>query len=108
MTTDDTRADLAATLQARRDLGPEYDEALASGFLERLDRDIDARIEARLAGASRSGSDGALPLAIVSLALGVPLTAISAAVVGFLGLLLVWAGIVGVKVAYAQHRQPRR
>ena len=107
MTPDETR-DLAATLQARRDLGPDYDDALASGFLERLDRGLDARIDARLAE-QPEGRDGALPLAIVSMALGIPLTAITgAAMQSVLAVLIVWIGIVGVNVAYARSRQPRR
>lgn len=41
------------------------------------------------------------------MALGIPLTAISAALVR-LGLLLFWAGIVGVNVAYSLSRRARR
>lgn len=41
-------------------------------------------------------------LAIVSLGVAVPLTAIAAAVVGFFAVLVVWLGLVGVNWAYSQ------
>lgn len=44
-------------------------------------------------------------LAIVSVALGIPLTAISSATVGFPGLLVVWTGIVLVNFFYGRSRR---
>lgn len=44
-------------------------------------------------------------LAIVSMALGIPLTAISSSTGGLLGLLIVWIGIVAVNVAYGWSRR---
>lgn len=43
-------------------------------------------------------------LAIVSMALGIPLTAISSATAGLPGLLVVWVGIVLVNIVYARSR----
>ncbi len=43
-------------------------------------------------------------LAIVSLAIGVPLTAIGSAAAGLPGLLVVWVGIVLVNLIYARSR----
>ena len=45
-------------------------------------------------------------LAIVSMALGVPLTAISTSMVGLPGLLVVWVAIVAVNFIYARSRRP--
>jgi hypothetical protein len=43
------------------------------------------------------------------MALGIPLTAITgAAMQSVLAVLIVWIGVVGVNVAYARSRQPRR
>lgn len=44
-------------------------------------------------------------LAIVSMALGIPLTAISSGIAGLPGLLVVWVGIVLVNVVYARSRR---
>jgi hypothetical protein len=44
-------------------------------------------------------------LAIVSVALGIPLTAISSTTVGLPGLLVVWTGIVLVNFFYARSRR---
>lgn len=44
-------------------------------------------------------------LAIVSIALGIPLTAISSGTAGLPGLLVVWIGIVLVNVVYARSRR---
>ncbi|HEX6445031.1 MAG TPA: hypothetical protein VF053_08095 [Streptosporangiales bacterium] len=107
-------AELRASLEARRELGPEYEGALVEGFLERLDQAIDARVDARLeqrraaAPPASTGMDGArLALGIVTTALGVPLTAIvtnsahgSAALV-----VVIWAAIVLVNLAAALGRR---
>ena len=47
-------------------------------------------------------------LGIISLGAGIPITAISASVVepGLLGVIVAWAGIVGVNVAAASRRPP--
>ncbi len=45
-------------------------------------------------------------LAIVSVVLGIPLTAISSATVGLPGLLVVWTGIVLVNFFYGRSRRP--
>ena len=43
-------------------------------------------------------------LAIVSIALGIPLTAIASGTAGFAGLLVAWVGIVLVNIVYARTR----
>lgn len=49
----------------------------------------------------------AFVLAIVSLSIGVPLTAIAASLNGLAGLMIAWVGIVLVNVVYgATHRRP--
>jgi hypothetical protein len=51
--------ELAATVEARKELGPGHDEHLIEGFLERIDKEIDRRVEERI-GHRRGHS---LPLA---------------------------------------------
>lgn len=109
-------AELRASLEARRELGPEYEGELVEGFLERLDQAIDARVDARLeqrraAGPpAKGGVDGGqLALGIVTATLGIPLTAIVSTqidgVFALVGVLIVWVGIVLVNIACAISRR---
>jgi hypothetical protein len=51
----DTRDDIAAAAAAHRELGPDYDSAVAEGLVDRIGAEIDKRIDSRL-GAPRSDS----------------------------------------------------
>jgi hypothetical protein len=44
----ETGKELEATVAARRELGPEHDDHLIAGFLERIDKEIDRRVEERV------------------------------------------------------------
>ncbi|WP_103964403.1 hypothetical protein [Nonomuraea solani] len=101
------RDDLQATLDARRDLGPEYEAALVDSFVERLDATIAARVQAEL---GRPGTPPIkkqapgrpmVPIVLGSLGIGVPLTGIAASSAGLVGLMVVWLSIVVVNVAAA-------
>ncbi|MFF2547759.1 hypothetical protein ACFVUY_35070 [Kitasatospora sp. NPDC058063] len=116
---DELRRDLDATLQARKELGKEYEDALVDSFMKRLDARLDARVERSVAqrlddyeprsphrGQSRRsgwGKRSNTGLAVTSLVLGIPLTAIAGSPEsgGFAGLVVCWAGIVGVNLAAA-------
>ncbi|RCV50250.1 hypothetical protein [Marinitenerispora sediminis] len=104
------RDEVAAALKAGRELGPEYDDAVASSLAERLDQTIDARIAARLAAAgvqegnqppARRGGMSRNTLrfvmGIISLTLAIPITAIGASAAGAIGML---AGLFGVIAVY--------
>jgi hypothetical protein len=41
--------ELRATVAARRELGPEHEEHLVAGFLARTEKEIDRRVDERLA-----------------------------------------------------------
>ncbi|MFE3886560.1 hypothetical protein ACFXPQ_27255 [Streptomyces lydicus] len=105
------RKELDATLQTRKELGPEYESELLESFLEKLERSVDQRVRRQLAEQQvqvargirppRPGGGGPVSwerfgLAVLSLVLAVPLSAIAASQAGETGLLLCWAGIVGV------------
>lgn len=110
------REDLRAVMAARRDLGPDYEDALVDSFLDKLDVEIAARVHnevtAQLAHQPPRGQskhrDGAVGMAIGSLALGIPLTAIAAQTAGATGLLLAWGGIIAVNLAHALGRRHQR
>ncbi|MER6273553.1 MULTISPECIES: hypothetical protein [unclassified Streptomyces] len=116
------KKDLAATLHARRDLGPEYESELVDSFLEKIDRRIDTAVErglrrglaeqrmqaARGAGRTR-GTDSwgeRFGFGIVSLVLAIPLSAISGAFGGVTGVIVTWIGIVGVNATQAVRLNP--
>jgi hypothetical protein len=102
--------ELTAVLEARRELGKEYEPALVESFIERLDRVIDARVQAGLA--ERASNDlnraestrGQLQLGLGSLALGIPITAIAGPTTGVWGLVASWSGIAAVNLGYALSR----
>ena len=115
--------ELNATLQARSELGPEYESALIDSFLEkvdrRLDETLDRRVRRHLAEQQITIARGARapqePLAnfgerfgfgIVSLVLAIPLSAIGVANAGIEGLVVAWLGIVGVNVAQVARSRP--
>ncbi len=47
------RQELQATVAARRELGPEHDEHLIAGFLQRIESEIDRRVDERVGHARR-------------------------------------------------------
>ncbi|RFU87858.1 hypothetical protein DY218_04545 [Streptomyces triticagri] len=118
------KKELDATLHTRRDLGEEYDSALIESFLEKVEHRIDTTIDRRVrrqvaeqqmnaARDARSGRPSEdswgerFGFGVVSLVLSVPLSAIGAVNAGLAGLIVTWAGIVGVNAVHARLRFPR-
>lgn len=110
----DIRQDMRATVEARRDLGPEYEAALIESFVSRLDATIAHRVRAEMhaTGAPtakpRKNTNSSIPIALGSMGLGIPLTGIAAQSSGTAGLLLAWAGIVAINFAHALSRRRER
>jgi hypothetical protein len=87
-------------------------------FVERVGREIDSKVDARLTQAGiRPPSQPAPPkpfnvmaLALGSMALGIPLSAITLSVgahpAGFAGLLVVWIAIAAINLGYAAKLRP--
>jgi hypothetical protein len=109
------RDDLAAALAARRELGPDYDDAFVETLVDRIEETLATRTATGPAHRGRggpapaprpgSGSGSDLALAIVSLTAAVPLSAIGAVNAGMPGLVIVWVAIVLVNLIYS--RRPR-
>jgi anti-sigma factor RsiW len=108
--------ELSATLQARKDLGAEYESELVDSFMEkaaeRLDRHVEQRVRRELAqqqtSSARADRDPAgqpgpgfarYGFAGFTLVVAIPLSAIGVVNAGTAGLFITWAGIVGVNVA---------
>lgn len=100
----------AAALAARRELGEDMEPAVIDAFVDRVERAVETRVDARLAqrGRGREASEQdklTLALAIVSLGTAIPLTAIAAGTAGLVAVIVVWIGIVAVNMAFARRRR---
>jgi hypothetical protein len=112
--------ELSATLQARKDLGAEYESELVDSFMDKVAERVDSRVEQRvrreLAQQQTSyarATDSRRPIgppqhsarfarygfAGFTMIAAIPLSAIGAVNAGTGGLFITWAGIVGVNVA---------
>jgi hypothetical protein len=103
----ETEDELRAALATREELGAEFEPQIVESFLARVEREIDERVDMRLAeyaeaegGDSRDASD----VAIWSLGLGIPLTGAAGGTGGVAAIIFVWIGIVFVNFAYALSR----
>ncbi|MFD0772713.1 hypothetical protein ACFQZ2_02125 [Streptomonospora algeriensis] len=100
-------ADIAASLRAAHELGPDYDDAIASAIVERLDNTIDERVSRRLAeagiDAQKPGtapdkshddkwSNPRLVMGLLAMCFVIPLSAICGSFMGPTGIVLAWAG----------------
>lgn len=119
-----TPDEIRAAAETHSELGPEYQSAVIESFLDKVGREIDARVDARLGYRPASQppmaqypaqvpaqvqhpNRGAFALAIVSAALGIPLTGIVAGThAGIVAMIVVWVGLVAINVAYALHDRP--
>jgi hypothetical protein len=115
---EELQRDAEAALAARMELGPEYDEYVAEALAERVEDIAEARaaelrqqiLEAsRAQAAEQSGRGRQLALAIVSMVMGIPITAISASEVdpSIIGIAISWTGIVGVNWIHARSLRKR-
>ncbi|WP_017535166.1 hypothetical protein [Nocardiopsis alba] len=96
------RDEIAAALRAGRELGPEYDDAIAASLVERVDDSIDERIRhhvERRMGEDRGrrglpSNNVRMVLSLVCLGVSIPLTAMSAAMIGVGGVFVTWLGLI--------------
>ena len=118
--------ELRAAAETHKELPSEYRDAVLESFVDRVGREIDARVDARLAqAAARPVAQQPAPpppaprqpkpvsvmiLALGSIALGIPLSAIALAVgghpAGFAGLLVIWIAITVINLGYASKIKP--
>jgi hypothetical protein len=88
----DAQSELEATVAARRELGPDHEEHLLAGFLERMEKEIDRRVDERLA--KRRGHALPLPAQIGPMIPIVVIAGIFGGPAGVLAALAVVAAIV--------------
>ena len=111
------RQEVDAAIATRHELGERMEPEIIDAFLSRVEHAIDARVDERLRGrglparkdaalkAKDDAANKALGLALGSCALGIPLTGIAAGTAGLPGLIVAWAGIAIVNLAYNRRRQ---
>jgi hypothetical protein len=116
--------DLRAAAEVHNELGPEYGDAVVESFLAKIDQQIDARVDQRLASMTKRGRRPADPVrlskwrvalagsAAGSVVVGLPLTLIAASALmngtGHAGR-LIWFWVVLVAVyGLAAYRLRRR
>ncbi|MGH3415130.1 MAG: hypothetical protein ACRDVE_11355 [Actinocrinis sp.] len=119
-----TPQEIAAALAARRELGPEYEDAIAASLAEKVEREIAARVSAAQLSAmqmqvnavqpnaprQRRQPDGSTEgrwIGVASLIAGIPVTGIVAGTShGSVGAIAVaWGGIALVNMAHAFGRR---
>jgi len=108
-----TGDELKAAVSARRDLGPEFEDAVVESFLDKMGKEVDRRVDERLAqaapkSAAHQGPSDAQRLALAILSLSLGTIATLALVLGGEGnggyVLFVWLGILGVNVVFSASR----
>ncbi len=107
MATEEIRKDLRAAVAARQELGPEYEPEIIEGFLAKLDAHTAHHLATPPVQAPkpvREGDPGGLALAIISVAAGIPITAIAAAQEGVVAMFVCWGGLVGINLARSMSR----
>jgi hypothetical protein len=108
-----TPDEIRAAAETHAELGSEYQNAVIESFLEKVGNEIDARVDARLnisrypgpaqAPMPRAKRDNSsVALGVISIVLGIPITAIVAySPAHLVGLIVVWIAIAVINVAYA-------
>ncbi|MFL5934019.1 MAG: hypothetical protein ACJ75Q_14320 [Gaiellaceae bacterium] len=93
--------ELEATVAARRELGVEHEEPLIAGFLDRIDKEIDRRVEERLAKRSGHG----LSLRPKEIGSAVPVVVVAGIFGGVIGVVAALAALVLVFLVLSPPRR---
>ena len=91
----EARVELEATLAARRELGPAHDDELVAGFLDRIEQEIDRRVDERVA-ALGPRKRGASVLHPATLGVCIPIIAIAGGIGHTAGLVVAFTALVVV------------
>ena len=92
--------ELASAVEARRELGPEYEDQVLAAFMEKVEKRLDARLKEQPdSRPALRGNPLMVPIALGSMGMGIPLTAIAGGTAGTVGIAFVWIGIAAVNWA---------
>ena len=100
------REELQAALEARRELGPDYEPHIIDSFLERIEHRLDER-RPRPARQHKPPEPPALVVPLVSIGMGIAITGAASGIHpgGFIVAIVAWIAIAIVNVAYAMRRR---
>jgi hypothetical protein len=97
----ETRRELEATVDARRELGAAHEQELIDGFLERLDRRLADRTSDNERSVKRR-RDHQKEMTLGAMALSIPLIAIAGGIAGLAGIIAVCAALAVIAVMAAR------
>ena len=99
----ETQQELDATLAAREELGPGHDKELVAGFLDRIEKEIDRRVDERLAALGPRKRGGSV-LHPATLGVCIPIIAIAGGIGHLAGLIAAFVALTIVFVYAESHR----
>lgn len=97
----ETRRELEATVEARRELGAAHEQELIDGFLERLDRRLGERAHDNERALKQRRSHQK-EMTLGAMAISIPLLAIAGGIAGLAGILAVCAALAIIAVMAAR------
>jgi hypothetical protein len=97
------REEVSSALAARRELGPDYEDAVVDAFVDKVER----RLEERMKHPARRADPPALAVPLGSLGLAIPLLGVAGGTAGLAGVIVVSIAIVLVNFAYAAYASRR-
>jgi hypothetical protein len=89
----DAHTELEATLAARRELGPAHDADLVAGFLDRIEKEIDRRVDEKVRALGPPRRRGGSTLHPGNLALCIPIVAIAGGIGHLPGLVIAFVAL---------------
>ena len=110
----DLDKDVRATAAAAADLGAGYHDELATSLVDKVEAEIarrrgetvaPPRLVPEVDGSSSLGDRGAIAVAIVSVVMLIPLTAVAGAFAHLAGMVLAWVAVLGINAAYTLGRR---
>ncbi|HET7450450.1 MAG TPA: hypothetical protein VFJ78_07605 [Gaiellaceae bacterium] len=90
---DEAKRELEATVAARKELGPAHDDELIAGFLARIDKEIERRVEQKLDRRGGGRRRHGLPLP-VQLGPMIPIVIFAGVFGGTVGIVVALAAVV--------------
>jgi hypothetical protein len=94
------RKDVETALEARRELGPEYERHVVDSFVERIEHRLAERSPKQPVPRTSHHREGSFALALITLGVAIPITAIAATHGGIVALIVVWLGLVAINAVY--------
>jgi len=98
-----SRDEVAAALEARRELGPGYEDEVVDALVEKIERRLDERLRER-PPSRHAPHPSVTPLALGSIGMGIPITAIAVGNDYPWVAVIAWIAIALVNLGYALRR----